>query len=154
MDEHLQVPADRDPQYVAAIGFEPAFSVTLEYAPAEIFATPRGERIFRKIDGGMVSGRIAGSVYPNGGGEYSLRRDDGVVDLDAHILLRDDSAQAEWLYLRNIGYRRPDDYYRVTAWVDADVRGTHDWVLGLFFIGIGKPTEDGRSIIIDYFEVT
>jgi hypothetical protein len=42
----------------------------------------------------------------------------------------------------------------VTNWVDADVRGEHDWVLGLFFIGKGRPSDDGESITIDYYEVT
>lgn len=152
--ERMSIPSDRDPELVAEIGFEPAFTVVLELAPAETFHTPRGDRIFRRIDGGTVEGRISGNVYPDGAGEYSLRREDGVIDVDAHILLRDDSVQQEWLYLRNIGYRRPDGYYRVTSWVDADVRGANDWVLGLFFIGVGRPSDDGRSLTIDYFEVT
>lgn len=152
--EGLQVLADRGAEYVADIGFEPAFTVTIEYAPTEMFHSPHGDRIFRRIDGGTISGRISGTVYPDGAGEYSLRREDGVVDIDGHVLLRDDGEQGEWLYLRNIGYRRPDGYYRVTSWVDADVRGRHDWVLGLFFIGVGRPAADGRSLTITYYEVT
>jgi len=152
--DRMQVLADKGEEYIAELGFEPAFTVTIEYAPTEMFHSPRGDRIFRRIDGGSISGRIAGTVYPDGGGEYSQRREDAVIDIDAHVLLRDDSEQGEWLYLRNIGYRRPDGYYRVTSWVDADVRGQHDWVLGLFFIGVGVPAEDGRSMTISYYEVT
>lgn len=151
--ERMSVPADHGAEYVADLDFEPAFSVTLQLAPAETFHSPRGDRIFRRIEGGTISGRITGTVYPNGAGEYSQRREDAVIDVDAHVLLRDDSAQGEWLYLRNLGYSRPDGYYRVTSWVDADVRGRHDWVLGLFFIGVGRPAADGRSVTIDYFEV-
>lgn len=152
--ERMSVPADRGEEFIADLGFEPAFTVTLEYAPAERFHSPRGDRIFKRIDGGSISGRINGTVYPDGAGEYSLGREDGVIDVDGHVLLRDDSEQGEWLYLRNIGYRRPDGYYRVTSWVDADVRGQHDWVQGLFFIGVGRPAADGRSITITYYEVT
>ncbi|MEO5706299.1 MAG: DUF3237 family protein [Alteraurantiacibacter sp.] len=153
MHERMSVAADQGAEYVADLGFEPAFTVTLDYAPVETFHSPRGDRVFRRITGGSVSGRITGSVYPSGGGEYSQRREDAVVDVDAHVLLRDDSAQAEWLYLRKIGYSRPDGYYRVTTWVDADVRGQHGWVLGLFFIGVGRLAADGRSLTIDYYEV-
>ena len=152
--ERLSVASDRDEKYIADLGFEPAFTVTLQYAPTETFHSPRGDRIFRRIDGGTVSGRINGTVYPDGAGEYSLRRDDAVVDIDGHVLLRDDSAQGEWLYLRNMGYQRPDGYYRVTSWVDADVRGKHDWVQGLFFIGVGRPSADGNAMTITYYEVS
>ena len=151
--ERMSVAADHGEEFIADLDFLPAFTVTLEYAPTETFHSPRGDRVFRRITGGTVSGRIAGTVYPNGNGEYSQRREDAVIDVDAHVLLRDDSQQAEWIYLRNIGYQRPDGYYRVTSWVDADVRGQHGWVLGLFFIGVGQPSADGTSMTIRYYEV-
>ncbi len=151
--EKLSVPADHGAEYIADLEFEPAFTVRLDYAPTQVFHSPRGDRVFRRITGGTVSGRINGTVYPNGNGEYSQRREDAVIDVDAHVLLRDDSPQAEWIYLRNIGYQRPDGYYRVTSWVDADVRGRHGWVLGLFFIGVGTLSEDGHSMTITYYEV-
>jgi len=40
----------------------------------------------------------------------------------------------------------------VTSWVDADVRGEHDWVLGLLFLGIAEPREKDR-LTIRYYEV-
>ena len=151
--DRLSVPADHGAEYIADLDFEPAFTVTIDYAPTETFHSPRGDRVFRQITGGTISGRINGTVYPSGGGEYSQRREDAVTDLNAHVLLRDGSAQGEWIYLYNKGYQRPDGYYRVTSWVDADVRGSHDWVLGLFFIGVGQPSADGRSLTITYYEV-
>lgn len=146
----LSIPIDHDPQYVARIGFEPAFQVHLEFEPMRREFTPHGERRMRKIIGGSISGKIEGMVYPNGGGEYSLRRQDDVVDLNTHIVLRDN--YGEWLYIRNIGYERPDGYQRVTSWVDVDVRSDHGWVLGLFFVGVIEQTGD-NAVTIAYSEV-
>lgn len=148
--DQFSIPADRSPDLVADIGFKPAFEVTLAYDPTHQEATPHGERIFKLITGGTVTGRIEGAVYPHGAGEYSLRREDGVTDVNAHILIQDQ--KGEWLYIRNMGFARADGYYRVTSWVDADVRSDHSWVLGLFFIGIAKPAANG-ALTISYYEV-
>ena len=146
----LAIPRDRSPDLVAPIGFEPAFTLTLEYGPRHLEQTPHGGRLFRKITGGSISGKIEGTVYPQGAGEYSLVRGDGVTDVNEHALVRD--AGGEWIYIRNIGYARHDGYYRVTSWVDADVRGEHDWVLGLLFLGIAEPDGQDR-LTIRYYEV-
>ena len=114
----LAIPGDRAPDLVAPIGFEPAFTLTLEYGTRHLEQTPHGGRLFRKITGGAISGKIEGTVYPQGAGEYSLVRDDGVTDVNEHVLVRDRGG--EWIYLRNIGYSRHDGYYRVANWVDAD----------------------------------
>lgn len=152
LEREFSEAVDHDDKFIADVGFAPAFSVTIEHDLAEPIAAPGGTRLFRKITGGKISGRIDGTLYPKGAGEYSVLRPDGVIEVDAHLLVRDE--KGEWLYLRHVGYARPDGYYRVTSWVDADVRGTHDWVAGLFFIGTGKMAADGRSTTIDYFEVT
>jgi len=146
----LSVEIDRDPQYVAEIGFEPALELRLEFEPMRSEATPHGDRLMRRIVGGTISGKISGRVYPRGGGEYSLRRPDGVIDIHTHIVLQDE--RGEWLYIRNIGYGRADGYQRVTSWVDVDVRSDHNWVLGLFFVGVIEP--DGADhVLIRYAEV-
>jgi hypothetical protein len=150
MMTELSIEMDREPQYVAQIGFEPAFRVHLEFEPMRRELTPHGERRMRKIVGGSISGKIVGTVYPNGGGEYSLRRPDNVTDLNTHIVLQD--SEGEWLYIRNIGYERPDGYQRVTSWVDVDVRSDHGWVLGLFFVGVVEQSGDD-TVTIDYSEV-
>ena len=148
--ENLAVAADRGEEFIAAIGFAPAFVITLEYGEVHSEITPRGTRIFRKITGGSVSGRIEGSVYPQGAGQYSRLRSDGVTDVGEHILVRD--AKGEWLYIRNLGFQRSDGYHRVTAWVDADARGDHNWVLGLFFVGKVEPLT-GNTVRLTYCEV-
>lgn len=144
------IPADRDAKLIADIGFKPAFSLTLLYETPHAYQSPHGERLFKQISGGSISGRLEGTVYPHGAGEYSLRRGDRVTDIDGHVLVRD--AKGEWVYIRNKGYARADGYWRVTSWVDADVRGDYSWVLGLFFIGVGRPTANG-GLKIDYSEV-
>lgn len=146
----LAIPADRGPEFIGKIGFEPAFTVTLEHGPRRLEQTPHGGRIFRKVTGGTISGKIEGTVYPQGAAEFSLLRDDGVADVGEHLLVRD--GKGEWLYIRDIGYARPDGYHRVTSWVDADVRGEHTWVLGLLFLGIAEPTTGGATTI-RYYEV-
>ena len=143
---------DRGDEFIADVGFEPAFTVTIEHDRAEPIAGPSGTRLYRKITGGTLSGRIEGTLYPDGGGDYSLLRPDGVSEISAHVLLR--AKDGQWLYLYNMGYARPDGYYRTTSWVDADVRGAHDWTSGLFFIGTGQIAADGRSTTIRYYEVT
>ncbi|MEO6388157.1 MAG: DUF3237 family protein [Croceibacterium sp.] len=149
MDEFV-ILADRSPDLVADIGFEPAFELTLHYGRTQTEQTPRGKRIFRPITGGTISGKIEGTVYPRGAGEYSIGRDDGVTDISEHVLVRD--TRGEWLYIRNMGYERADGYYRVTSWVDADVRSQHNWVLGLFFLGVAIEHDDGK-VTLRYYEV-
>ncbi|MBB5986767.1 DUF3237 family protein [Sphingobium lignivorans] len=146
----LSIALDREPQFIAKIGFAPAFEVRLEFEPVRIEQTPHGERRMRKIVGGAISGKIEGAVYPSGGGDYSLKRTDGVTDLNTHIVLRD--KKGEWLYIRNIGYARLDGYQRVTSWMDVDVRSDHNWVLGLFFVGVIEEPNDA-SALIRFFEV-
>lgn len=146
----LSAPGDRDRSLIAPIGFAPAFTLTLRFETMPEERTPHGGRIMRKIIGGEIAGRITGSVYPSGGGEYSLRRDDGVIDHHSHVMLR--TEEGEWFYIRNMGYVRPDGYERVTSWVDVDVRSAHNWTLGLFFIGFVTNAEYDVSRTA-YFEV-
>lgn len=132
------------------IDFDYAFQLILDYDGPYDTATPHGERIYRGIIGGRIQGRINGTVYPNGGGEFGLRRGDGVEDLNAHILLR--AENGEWLYLKNLGYSRTDGYYRTCSWVDADMRGNHTWTQGAIFIGTGVKSGDGKRMTITYYE--
>jgi hypothetical protein len=151
VERNLTEAIDHGDEFIADIGFEPAFTLTIEHDVAERIAGPGGTRLFRKINGGTITGRITGTIYGNGGGEYSLLRPDGVTEISEHVLLR--TQTGEWLYLFNMGYARPDGYHRTTSWVDTDVRGQLEWTAGLFFIGMGHMAADGRSTTIHYFEV-
>ena len=146
----FHMPSDHADENIRPIGFAPAFEVALEFEGTHASNTPRGERIFRAVTGGRISGKITGAVYPHGGAQFGVRHGDGTSDIIGHILLRDEGG--EWLYIRNLGIAREDGYWRATAWVDADVRGKHAWTNNLFFVGIGRPTEGG-GLTIAYHEV-
>lgn len=152
VERNLTEAIDHEDRFIADVGFEPAFTVTIQHDVAERIAGPSGTRLFRKINGGTISGRIEGTLYGNGAGEYSLLRPDGVTEISTHALAQ--TGSGEWFYLYNMGYARPDGYHRITAWVDTDVRGNLEWTAGLFFIGTGEMAADGRSTTIRYYEVT
>lgn len=152
VDRNLTEAIDHEDRFIADVGFAPAFTLTLQHDVAERIAGPSGTRLFRKINGGTIAGRIEGTVYGNGGGEYSLLRPDGVTEISTHVLMQ--AASGEFFYLYNMGYARPDGYHRITSWVDTDVRGQLEWTAGLFFIGTGQMAADGRSTTIRYYEVT
>jgi hypothetical protein len=132
----LSIPLDREPRFVAPIGFEPAFEVRLDFEPVRSEQTPHGERRMRKIIGGSITGKIAGSVYPNGGGDYLLGRSDGATDLTRISSCGMTGANGS---TSAISAMRGRTGTSVTSWVDADVRSDHNWVLGLFFVGVIEP---------------
>lgn len=134
------------------IGLDYAFQIRVRYEERHETATPRGSRLYRAIVGGQVSGpRMQGEVYPQGGGEYDLRRGDGVEDVNAHIMLR---ASGEWIYVRHQGYERADGYYRVAAYFDADLRGRYAWMNNAVFLATAEPSEDGDEVVFTYYEAT
>ena len=89
--------------------------------------------------GGTISGpRLTGSVVPHSGADYALVRDDGVIELNAHYLLRADDGT--FIYIRNKGYIIPGEgaaanaqglpqpaYFRLTPYFRVP-EGPHDWL--------------------------
>ncbi len=150
LDDIFEVPPYDTKDDRGEVGFGYAFTLTLDYDGPHETETARGGRIYKGVVGGAIAGRITGDVYPRGGGEFSLRRDDGVVDVRGHILIKAETG--EWLHLQMQGYDRPDSYVRLLGWVDADVRGAYTWTQGLFFIGAGEPSADGKRMTITFYE--
>jgi len=68
------------------------FTVELKTAPTVIGHLPQGySRVIHSIQSGVFSGeRLSGTVLP-GGGDWSVRRDDGVVHLDVRSTLETDT---------------------------------------------------------------
>ena len=65
-----------------------------------------GRQGFTPPIGGTISGpRLTGSVVPHSGADYAMVRDDGVIELNAHYLLRADDGT--FIYIRNKGYLVP-----------------------------------------------
>ena len=62
VDRNLTEAIDHGDEFIADVGFEPAFTVTIQHDVAERIAGPSGTRLFRKITGGTISGRIEGTV--------------------------------------------------------------------------------------------
>jgi hypothetical protein len=81
----------------------------------DIGATPRGERHIVYIKGGTFDGpKVKGSVLP-GGGDWFIRRPDGVVELDVRIVFHTDDGHLIYGYFRGINNMAPEVALRVFA---------------------------------------
>jgi Protein of unknown function (DUF3237) len=71
--------------------------------PQRIGAVPHGARTIAPIAGGTFEGpRLRGNVLP-GGGDWTLLRSDGVLELDLRITLETDDGAL--IYLTSFGFR-------------------------------------------------
>jgi hypothetical protein len=127
-----------------------AFQLHARYDPARVSHTPKGDFRYQDIASGEVRGeRLNASVYPDSGGQYDTVRADRIRDVDAHFILKADNG--EWIYVEHVGYRRPDGYYRAIAYVDADTKGTYDWLNNTTFVVAATESPDQRAVIFYYY---
>jgi hypothetical protein len=71
--------------------------------PQKLGAVPHGTRVIAPITGGTFAGaRLRGKVLP-GGGDWTLLRSDGVLELDLRITLQTDDGAL--IYLTSFGLR-------------------------------------------------
>src|SRR5262245_32486464 len=71
--------------------------------PQKLGAVPQGTRIIAPIAGGSFQGpRLRGKVVP-GGGDWTLLRPDGVLELDLRITLETDDGAL--IYMTSFGLR-------------------------------------------------
>jgi hypothetical protein len=127
-----------------------AFQLHARCDPPRVSHTPKGDFRYQDIIGGEVRGeRLNASVYPDSGGQYDTVRADRIRDVDAHFILKADNG--EWIYVEHVGYRRPDGYYRVIAYVDADTKGPYDWLNNTTFVVTATESPDQRSTIFSYY---
>jgi hypothetical protein len=82
-------PADRK----ASMRYRPLITLRLNTAPTQdIGGGPNGTRVTFPITGGSFEGdRLRGKVLP-GGDDWTLKRPDGVIELDLRITLETDDA--------------------------------------------------------------
>ena len=122
------------------------------------------------VDGGTVKGpRLNGKALGGSGGDWSLFRPDGVLQMDARYMLEADDGTPILLY--NRGYlwgRTPDVIPRIQDWMfrggppvphqefylrstpTFEVQaGPHDWLMRHVFVGVGDRYADGN--IFRYF---
>ena len=132
------------------VRLEYAFQLTAHYDPPAVAHTPKGSFRYQDITAGEVRGeRLNATVYPDSGGQYDTVRADRTRDVDAHFMLKTDNG--EWLYMEHVGYRRPDGYYRAIAYVEADTKGTQDWVNNTTFVVTAQESPDQREVVFHYY---
>ena len=76
---------------MSAIGFRPLFSVAFQSTPRSLGDVPAGylRRISAVSDGTFEGDRLRGRVLP-GGGDWVIKRPDGVLHMDVRALLETD----------------------------------------------------------------
>jgi hypothetical protein len=144
----------------------PLMTLRLRTAPTQnVGAGPRGNRLTFPIVGGSFEGdRLRGKVLP-GGGDWVLRRPDGVLELDLRITLEtDDGALVHMTFegIRDDGPRsaegggRPEGqsgakgapYFRtLPRFETADTR--YSFLNRLLAVGAGEIGADGPVHVIE-----
>ncbi len=136
---------------------EPLFEMTADLQkPLEVGATPAGERRVFMVTAGTLEGpAMRGAVLP-GGGDWLLRRPDGVSELDVRVTLRTDDEQLIYMRYRGINdmppavadrRRRgerisPDEYYFRTTPVFETASPKYAWLNRIITVGVGEVRSD------------
>lgn len=149
--------------------FEYAFSIALELTGLRWLNTSSTgmTRAAIYVSEGVIEGPgISGKVVPMSGGDWPLKRADGVLDFDARYLLEMDDGTT--IYMQNKGYRwahseeiaekmangedvdHSDYYMRVTPKFDAP-DGEFDWMNRHVFLGVAEKIPGANRI--HYFKV-
>ncbi len=123
----------------------------------DVGATPHGIRQVVYIKGGTFEGpKIKGVVLP-GGGDWFVRRADGVVEVDVRCVLRTDDNHLIYCRLRGINDMTAEVaikaitgksvdsskyYFRVTAVIETGSK-KYDWLNRIVAVGVGNLTPVG-----------
>ena len=139
-----------DTKVLGKIELEYAFQLRARFDAPHVSKTPKGDFRYQDITSGDVRGeRLTATVYADSGGQYDTLRLDRVRDVDAHFILK--AENGEWIYVEHVGYRRQDGYYRAIAYIDADTKGTHDWLNNTTFVVTAKESADEREVVFYYY---
>jgi Protein of unknown function (DUF3237) len=139
-----------DTKVLGEVQLEYAFQLHARYDAPHLSRTPKGNFRYQDITSGDVRGeRLNATVYPDSGGQYDTVRPDRVRDVDAHFILK--AENGEWLYMEHVGYRLPDGSYRAIAYIDADTKGTYDWLNNTTFVVTAKESSDEREVAFYYY---
>ena len=105
--------------------------------------------------GGTISGpKLSGSVVPHSGADYPLVRADGVIELNAHYMLKADDGTL--IYIMNKGYLVPSgqggqpSYFRITPYFRVPA-GPHDWLMRTCIVGGGERRTDPDRSLFRYY---
>jgi hypothetical protein len=129
----------------------PLLTLRLNTAPTQdIGAGPHGTRVTFPITGGLFEGdRLRGKVLP-GGGDWTVKRPDGVVELDLRITLEtDDGALIHMTFEGIRDDQAPNGpYFRtVPRFETAETR--YSFLNRLLAIGTGEIRADGPVHVIE-----
>ena len=131
--------------------FRPLMTLRLTTAPTQdLGAGPHGARVTFPITGGSFEGdRLRGKVLP-GGGDWAIKRADGVLELDLRITLETDDGAL--IYMTFAGIR--DDgaadgpYFRHVSRFETAAE-KYAFLNRLLAVGLGKVDAGGPVHVIE-----
>lgn len=135
----------------SAIRSQPLMTLRLATAPTqEVGAGPYGTRVTYPIIGGSFQGdRLRGTVLP-GGDDWTVRRPDGVIELDLRITLEtDDGALIHMTFtgLRDDGAPGAPYFHTLPRFETAAPR--YSFLNRLLAVGTGEIRADGPVHLIE-----
>jgi hypothetical protein len=134
-----------------AMRFRPLMTLRLATAPTqELGAGPHGARITFPITGGSFEGdRLRGKVLA-GGGDWAIKRADGVIELDLRITLQTDDGALVYMTfegLRDDGAPGGPYFRHVSRFETAAEK--YAFLNGLLAVGAGKVDAGGPVHVIE-----
>ena len=129
----------------------PLMTLRLTTAPTQdVGAGPHGMRITYPITGGSFEGeRLRGKVLP-GGADWTIRRPDGVVELDLRITLQtDDGALVHMIFegIRDDGAQGAPYFRTLPRFETAEPK--YSFLNRLLAVGVGEIRADGPVHLIE-----
>jgi len=129
----------------------PLMTLRLATAPTQsVGSGPHGTRITYPITGGSFEGnRLRGKVLP-GGADWTLKRQDGIVELDLRITLQtDDGALVHMTFegIRDDGAPGASYFRTLPRFETADAK--YSFLNRLLAVGVGEIRADGPVHLIE-----
>ena len=129
----------------------PLMTLRLNTAPVQdIGATPRGTRVTFPITGGSFEGeRLRGKVLP-GGDDWTVKRPDGVVELDLRVTLQTDDGAYIHMTFEGIRDDRatPAPYFRTVPRFETS-EPKYAFLNRLLAVGAARIGADGPVHVIE-----
>ena len=129
----------------------PLMTLRLNTAPKQnIGAGPRGTRVTLPITGGSFEGeRLRGQVLP-GGGDWTLLRSDGVLELDLRITLKTEDEAIIHMTFEGIRADRAagTPYFRTLPRFET-AAAKYSFLNRMLAVGTGEITADGPVHVIE-----
>ena len=149
---------------------ELAFRVRLDFGDGERVRFTPGYSNFTRgfvgLQGGEVLGpRLTGQVVPNSGGDWPRMWSSGLVEFEAHYMLKADDGTPIYIHNRGLAYSSPEviarieagettdpaeTYCRITPRFEVEA-GPHEWLNRTIFVGVAE--RRGSSTFFDYYAV-